>query len=50
MTWTARRSGRAPQPMYEDPEFAQPEVRDLIRRIRAVSAGQPSRRPKEETS
>ena len=24
------------EPMYEDPEFAQPEVRELIRRIRAV--------------
>ena len=24
------------EPMYDDPEFAQPEVRGLIRRIRAV--------------
>jgi hypothetical protein len=23
-------------PMYDDPEFALPEVRDLVRRIRAV--------------
>jgi hypothetical protein len=24
--------------MYEDPDFAQPEVQDLIRRIQAVAA------------
>jgi tripartite ATP-independent transporter DctP family solute receptor len=30
---------RKTAPMYEDEEFAQPEVRELIRRIRAVGAG-----------
>jgi tripartite ATP-independent transporter DctP family solute receptor len=35
-------------PMYEDPEFALPEVRDLVRRIRAVSVAGAEPEPEEE--
>lgn len=37
-------------PMYEDEEFAQPEVRDLIRRIRAVGAAGTEAEPEGEAS
>jgi len=35
--------------MYDEPEFAQPEVRNLIRRIQAVGL-QPKPEPEGETS
>jgi hypothetical protein len=34
-------------PMYDDEEFARPEVRDLIRRIRAVGNGDFPAAPEE---
>ena len=38
------------EPMYEDDEFAQPEVRDLIRRIRAVGETRAGAGPEGEAS
>jgi TRAP-type C4-dicarboxylate transport system substrate-binding protein len=37
-------------PMYDDPEFALPEVRDLVRRIRAASAVGAEATPEEQTT